>query len=345
MALYIVRRALLALFSCLVISFISFVVVQLPPGDYADYFAEAMMGRTAILTSGLDQCCTQEQEDQFREDLGLNQPFLKQYWDWVSGMVLRADFGDAQSVGLASLSRPVREIIIERLGVTVALGLFTILITWTLSVPIGIYSAVRHHSIGDYAFTFLGFTGMAVPDFLLGLVLLYIFFAYFEMSVGGLFSGDYTDAAWSLGKVWDLIKHMFIPAIVLGTSGTAALVRIMRNNLLDELGKPYVVTAIAKGLPRWKAIVKYPTRVAINPLVSGVGAILPTLIGGSIIVSWVLSLPTLGVVLLEALRIEDVQLSGTMILLMGVLTVVGVFVSDLLLVVIDPRIKLTGPGR
>ncbi len=345
MAFYILRRSLLALFSCLVISFISFVVVQLPPGDYADYFAEAIMGRTAILTSGLDQCCTQEQEDQFREDLGLNQPFLKQYWDWVSGMVLRADFGDAQSVGLASLSRPVREIIIERLGVTVALGLFTILITWTLSVPIGIYSAVRHHSIGDYAFTFLGFTGMAVPDFLLGLVLLYIFFAYFEMSVGGLFSGDYTDAAWSLGKVWDLIKHMFIPAIVLGTSGTAALVRIMRNNLLDELGKPYVVTAMAKGLPHWKAIVKYPARVAINPLVSGMGAILPALVGGSIIVSWVLSLPTLGVVLLEALRIEDVQLSGTMILLMGVLTVVGVFVSDLLLVVIDPRIRLTGPRR
>ena len=345
MAAYILRRSLLAVFSCLVISFISFVIIQLPPGDYADYFARTETNRVAIVTSGLEQCCTQEQIDQFREDLGLNQPFLKQYWDWVSGMVFRADFGDAQSVGLSGLQIPVREIIIERLGVTVGLGIFTILITWSLSIPIGIYSAVRHHSIGDYVFTFVGFTGMAVPDFLLGLLLMYLFFAYFDMSVGGLFSGEYTDAAWSLGKVWDLIKHMVIPAIVLGTSGTAALVRIMRNNLLDELQRPYFVTAKAKGLPYWKAVVKYPVRVAINPLVSGIGAILPALVGGSIIVSWVLSLPTLGVVLLEALRIEDVQMAGTMVLLMGILTVVGVLVSDLLLVVVDPRIRLTGPGR
>ena len=345
MVAYIVRRSLLGLFSCLVISFLSFVVVQLPPGDYADYFAHAVSGRTAILSSGLETCCTQEQIEEFREDLGLNQPFLKQYWDWMSDMLLRADFGDAQAIGLSSLSRPVKEIIIERLPVTVALGIFTILITWTLSIPIGIYSAVRHHSIGDYVFTFVGFTGMAVPDFLLGLVLLYIFFAYFDMSVGGLFSGEYTDAPWSLGRVWDLIKHMLIPAIVLGTSGTAALVRIMRNNLLDELNKAYLVTATAKGLVYWKAVVKYPVRVALNPLVSGIGSILPSLIGGSIIVSWVLSLPTLGVVLLEALRIEDVQLAGTMILLMGILTVVGLLVSDLLLVIVDPRIKLTGSGR
>ena len=345
MGAFIVRRVLLAAFSSLVISFLSFVVIQLPPGDYADYFAKAEQNRTAIVTSGLEMCCSDEQIEEFREQLGLNQPFLKQYWDWISAMVLRADFGHAQSVGLASQTRPVREIIIEKLPVTVALGMFTVLITWTLAIPIGIYSAVRQHSIGDYAFTFLGFTGLAVPDFLLGLVLLYVFFAFFDQSVGGLFSADYLDAPWSLARVLDLLSHLIIPGIVLGTSGAAGLIRIMRNNLLDELGKPYVVTARAKGMVNWRAIAKYPVRIAFNPFVSTIGYMLPALVGGSVIVSVVLSLPTIGPVLLEALRVEDFQMAGTIILLLGVLTVVGVLISDLLLIVVDPRIKLTGLGK
>ena len=344
MGAYIVRRVLLAAFSCLVISFVSFVVVQLPPGDYADYFAQAEQNRTAILSSGLETCCTKEQIEEFREQLGLNQPFLKQYWDWISAMILRADFGDTQ-FGLAALTRPVREIIIERLPVTIALGMFTILITWTLAIPIGIYSAVRQHSIGDYAFTFLGFTGLAVPDFLLGLVLLYVFFAFFDQSVGGLFSADYLEAPWNLARVLDLLNHMIIPAIVLGTSGAAGLIRIMRNNLLDELGKPYVVTARAKGMVNWRLIAKYPVRIAFNPFVSTIGNMLPALVGGSVIVSVVLGLPTIGPVLLDALRLENFQLGGTIILLLGVLTIVGVLISDLLLIVVDPRIKLTGHGR
>ena len=201
---------------------------------------------------------------------------LKQYWDWISGIVLHADFGDAFLVGIR---QPARKLIVERLPVTIALTSFTILLTWTFAIPIGIYSAVRHHSVGDYTFTFLGFTGLAVPDFLLGLVLLYIFFAFFNQSVGGLFSGDYVDVPWSFGRVVDLLKHLIIPGIVLGTSGTAGLIRVMRNNLLDELGKPYLVTARAKGLAHWKAVAKYPVRVAINPLVSGIGTMLPALVG------------------------------------------------------------------
>ena len=337
MAAYVVRRVFLALFTSLVISFLSFMIIQLPPGDYVDFWAD-----TWYVVNILDDCCTEEQKEELREQFGLNQPLLKQYWDWISGIVFRADFGDAFLVGIR---QPARKLIVERLPVTIALTSFTILLTWTFAIPIGIYSAVRHHSVGDYTFTLLGFTGLAVPDFLLGLVLLYIFFALFNQSVGGLFSGDYVDVPWSFGRVVDLLKHLIIPGIVLGTSGTAGLIRIMRNNLMDELSKPYVVTARAKGLADWKAVAKYPVRVAINPLVSGIGAMLPALVGGSVIVSIVLSLPTLGPVLLAALRTEDHQLAGTIVLLLGVLTVVGVLISDLLLVVVDPRIRLTGRGR
>ena len=336
MTAYIARRTLLAAFTSLVISFLSFVIIQLPPGDYVDFWADTWYSTNII------ECCTEEQKEEKRQEFGLDQPMLKQYWDWISGIVFHADFGEAFHEGIRILAR---EIIVERLPVTIVLMSFTILLTWTLAIPIGVYSAVRQHSIGDYTFTLLGFTGLAVPDFLLGLVLLYIFFAFFNQSVGGLFSGDYVDVPWTFGRVVDLLKHLIISAIVLGTSGTAGLIRIMRNNLLDELGRPYVVTARAKGLANWKVVTKYPVRVAINSLISGIGTMLPTLVGGSIIVSVVLSLPTLGPVLLDALRTEDYQLSGTIVLLLGVLTVVGVLISDLLLVVVDPRIRLTGPQR
>ena len=190
----------------------------------------------------------------------------------------------------------------KRLPLTIGLAAATLLMTWVFAIPIGIYSAVRQHSIGDYTFTFLGFTGLAVPDFLLGLVLMYLFLAHFNQSVGGIFSGEYQFAPWSVGKVLDLLQHMIIPAIVLGTAGTAGLIRIMRNNLLDEPNKPYVVTARAKGQVEWKLVAKYPVRVAINPFISGIGSMLPALVGGSVIVSIVLSLPTLGPVMLEALQ-------------------------------------------
>ena len=236
---------------------------------------------------------------------------------------------------------PVKQLLGDRLWITVVLTGFTVIVTWTFALPVGIYSAVRQHSVGDYVFTFLGFSGLAVPDFLLGLVLMYVAFAYFNQSVGGLNSADYANAPWSFARIMDLLDHLWVPAIVLGTSGTAGLIRVMRNNLLDELSKPYVVTARAKGMRPLRAIMKYPVRVAINPLISTVGYLLPSLVSGSIIVSVVLSLPTLGPLLLEAIITEDVFLAGFIILMAGVLTVVGTLVSDILLAVVDPRIKYT----
>ena len=232
----------------------------------------------------------------------------------------------------------------ERMLLTVAVAGGAVLFAWILAVPIGIYSAVRQYSAGDHLFTFFGFLGLAVPNFLLALVFMYFAIIWLDQSVGGLFSADYLSASWSLGRVWDMFKHLWIPAIVLGTAGTAGLIRIMRVNLLDELRKPYVVTARAKGLSERTVILKYPVRVALNPLVSGVAFLIPDLFSGAIIVSIVLSLPTLGPLLLGALRYQDMFLSGTIVLFIGALTVLGMLISDLLLVIVDPRIRLTGSG-
>ena len=334
---YFVRRTLLAALTIVIISFVTFGIIQLPKGDFVDYYVQTPW----VLKYVGD--LSEEEMDAMREEIGLNRPLVVQYWDWADDILLRADFGYAFITG--ALKTPIRDLMMDRLPATFALAAFTIVITWTLAIPIGIYSAVRQHSIGDYAFTFFGFTGLAVPDFLLGLVLMYLTFDLFGMSVGGLYSGEYREAAWDLDRIWDLLKHLVIPGIVLGTAGTAALIRIMRNNLLDELGKPYVVTARAKGLPAWRAIIKYPVRVAINPLISSIGTILPALIGGTVIVSMVLSLPTLGPLLLIALQEQDMYLAGSIILLLAVLTVIGTLLSDLLLVVVDPRIRLTGSAR
>ena len=327
MAAYIVRRLLLAAMTTMIISLLAFVVISLPEGDYVDTYIEELIQEGTSLSLAEAQ--------NLREYYGLDAPMLVQYWKWVTKIV-KLDFGQS-----FRQQRPIRELIAERLITTIALSAFTIVITWILALPIGIYSGVRQHSIGDYAFTFLGFTGLAVPDFLLGLVLMYVAFAYFDQSVGGLFGPQYLNAPWSLGRVWDLLQHLVIPAIVLGTAGTAGLIRIMRNNLLDELGKPYVVTARSKGMVGWKLIVKYPVRVAINPFVSGIGYLLPSLVGGSVIVSVVLSLPTLGPLLLQAIMSQDMYVAGLIILLLGVLTVIGTLISDLLLVWVDPRIRLT----
>ena len=335
MVAYIVRRTLLAVATVVLISFLSFVIVELPPGDQADRLIELWHN-----VGKLQQWPSAEEEHAIREELGMAGPLVVRYWNWIFPIVFHGDFGDAIMGG--GDQRPIKELIVARLPYTVYLTAFTMLLTWSFAIPVGIYSAMRQHSIGDYVFTFLGFTGLAVPDFLLGLVLMYIAFAYFDHSVGGLFSGDYLNAPWSVGRVIDMLQHLIIPGIVLGTAGTAGLIRIMRNNLLDELNKPYVTTARSKGLVNWKLIVKYPVRVAINPFISGIGAMLPALVGGSIIVSVVLSLPTLGPLLLAALMHEDANMSGAIILLLATLTVMGTLISDLLLVVVDPRIKLSG---
>ena len=334
MIAYISRRIILSIFTVWIISVLAFVIIQLPEGDAADRFLDRLM---QVGVSG-DLRIAQE----LRSYLGLDEPMYVRYGMWIWN-IAHGDLGRSIATWGETLNsqKPVKEVIGDRLYLTVVLTGFTILVTWTFAIPVGIYSAVRQHSIGDYTFTFLGFTGLAVPDFLLGLVLMYLAFAYFDQSVGGLFSAKYINAPWTYSKVIDLINHLWIPAIVLGTSGTAGLIRVMRNNLLDELSKPYVVTGMAKGIKRSRLILKSPVRVAVNPLISTVGYLLPSLVGGSVIVSVVLSLPTLGPVLLDAILIEDTQLAGFIVLMLGVLTVVGTLISDILLAIVDPRIKLT----
>ena len=323
---YIVRRLGMALITIWAISLISFIIIQLPPGDYITaYIAQLETQGTAVL---------EEEAESLRIQYGLDKPFIVQYYRWLR-MASRGNFGVAMEYNL-----PVLDVIGDRLALTALLTFVTIIFTWVLAIPIGIYSAVRQYSVGDYSFTFIGFIGLAVPNFLLALVVLYIGFAWFGASVGGLFSPEYEHAPYNFAKIWDLLNHLWLPSIILAVAGTAQLIRILRANLLDELRKPYVVTARAKGLSEWKLILKYPLRVALNPLVSTIGYLLPLIISGSIIVSVVMSLPTVGPLLLKALIAQDMFLAGTIIFLIGVMTVLGTFLSDLLLAWVDPRIRL-----
>jgi peptide/nickel transport system permease protein len=342
MLAFLARRLLLAVFTVWAISVLAWVIIQLPEGDLVDKYFEALQ-QGGEAGGGDDQIRIAA----MRLYLSLDQPMMVRYGKWMWNLA-HGDLGRSFSgtlTGTASGARardqPVKRLIGDRLWLTVVLTGFTIVVTWTFAIPVGIYSAVRQHSIGDYAFTLLGFTGLAVPDFLLGLVLMYVAFAYFDQSVGGLLSADYMNAPWNASKFLDLMNHLWIPAVVLGTSGTASLIRIMRNNLLDELAKPYVVTARAKGVSSFRLIVKYPVRVAVNPLISTVGYLLPALISGSVIVSVVLSLPTMGPLLLAGIQDQDSYLAGFIVLMLGVLTVLGTLISDILLVVVDPRIRYT----
>ena len=334
---YVARRLVLAAFTMWVITILTWLIIQLPEGDAVDEFFNA------IQTGNYYGNLTEEDAKNMRNYLGIDQPQYIRYSKWMWNL-MQGDLGRSflGSYTGAAYEKPVKDLIGDRLWLTVVLTGFTILVTWTFAIPVGIYSAVRQHSVGDYVFTFLGFTGLAVPDFLLGLVLMYIAFSYFDQSVGGLNSADYLNKPWDYARFYDLLKHLWIPAVVLGTSGTAGLIRIMRNNLLDELSKPYVVTARAKGISPIRLIAKYPVRVAINPLVSTVGYLLPSLVSGSVIVSVVLSLPTLGPLLLKGIEGQDPYLAGFIVLMLGVLTILGTLISDILLALVDPRIKFTG---
>ena len=332
MIAFLTRRILLAGLTSFAISIIAFLAVQLPPGDFASTYVQLLLGG-ASAPSTISNLAL---EAQLREDLGLDQPQFVQYGKWIWRMV-RLDFGTS-----IEHSKRISEVIGQRLVNTVLLAVGTILFTWVLAIPIGVYSAVKHNTPADYTITFVGFLGLAVPDFLLALTLLWIGFAYFNISIGGLYSQIYLEAPWSFAKFIDLLKHLWIPALVLGTAGTAGLIRILRNNLLDELAKPYVVAARARGVPEWKLVLKYPVRMALNPFISTIGYLLPFLLSGSVIVSVVLSLPTLGPTLLRALIVEDLYLASTIVLMLGILTVIGTLLSDILLVVFDPRIKIEG---
>jgi len=307
-----------------IVSIIAFVVIQLPPGDFL-----------ASLISSSSETIDQSQIDALRERYGLDEPVYIQYWKWISGIIVNGDFGDS-----FEWNRPVSELIWERLGLTVFISIITLTFIWIVAIPIGIFSAVKKYTLGDYIVTVIGFIGLAVPNFLLALILMYISFRYFGQSVGGLFSPEYIDAKWSLNRVIDLLQHLWLPVIILGTAGTAALIRVMRANLLDELSKLYVEAARARGLSELKLLFKYPVRVALNPLVSAIAWVFPALISGSAITSIVLNLQTTGPLLYRSLQSQDMYLAGSLILLVSVLTIIGTLVSDILLAWIDPRIQL-----
>jgi peptide/nickel transport system permease protein len=326
MLAYIGRRALLAVFTVWAISMLAFVIIQLPPGDYVSSYIAQMAAMGSVVSD--------EEAQTLRIQYGLGQPIYVQYWKWMK-QIAEGNFGFSME-----WRRPVTEVIGERLWLTVIVAVAALILTWVLALPIGIYSAVRQYSLGDYAATFIGFIGLAVPNFLLALVILYFGFTLFNANIGGLFSPELQDAPWSWARVWDLLKHLPVPALILGLAGTAQQIRIMRANLLDELRKPYVVTARSKGLSETRVIVKYPVRMALNPFASTIGYTLPYIVSGSIIVSLVLGLPTVGPLLLKALISQDMFLAGTIVLLLGVMTVIGTLISDILLVWIDPRIRL-----
>ncbi len=325
---YLVRRLILAVLTSLAVSVLAYVVIELPPGDYITSYIAQMSSSGSFVSA--------QEAEALRQQYGLDQPIYIQYLRWM-GMVIQGNFGMALEYG-----RPVAEVIGDRLWLTMVVSVGAIIFTWFVALPIGIYSAVRQYSIGDYIATFVGFIGLAVPSFMLALILMYFGFTLFNANIGGLFSDELAEAPWSLAKAWDLAKHLPVPALILGFAGTAQLIRIMRANLLDELGKPYVVTARARGLSEMRLILKYPVRVALNPFASTIGYLLPYVVSGSIIVSLVLSLPTVGPLLLKALVAQDMFLAGTIVLLLGIMTVIGTFLSDLLLMWIDPRIRFEG---
>ncbi len=323
---YFTKRILYMIPTLFFISLVSFFIIQLPPGDYVTTLA----ANFAAQGEAVDDATVA----QLRRIYGLDRPIYVQYFLWISNIIFRGDFGQSFDWGA-----PVSDLIWGRLGLTLMISTVTLLFIWAVALPIGIYSAVNKYSVGDYIATFIGFIGLAVPNFLLALILMYIGFRYFGQSVGGLFSPEYIDAPWSWGKFVDLLAHLWIPVVVIGTAGTAGLIRIMRANLLDELFRPYVTTARAKGLKERSLLAKYPVRLALNPFISTVGWVLPSLISGDIIVSVVLGLPTTGPLLLRALLAQDMYLAGAFILLLSVLTVVGTLISDLLLAALDPRIR------
>jgi peptide/nickel transport system permease protein len=326
MAQYIFKRLLYMIPTLIAISIVSFIIINLPPGDYVDrLIAERMQ---------TGENTTPDQERALREIYGLDRSLPEQYVKWASDIVLRGDFGDSFRWHM-----PVDNLIWERLALTLTLSLSSMFFIWAVAIPIGIFSAVRQYSVGDYLFTFIGFIGLATPNFLVALILMYISFKYFGQSVGSLFSPEYLDAPWSTAKVLDLFSHLWIPIIVLGTAGTASMVRTLRANLLDELHQPYVTTARTKGLPEVWLLIKYPLRHALNPFVSSLNTIFVNLVSGATIVAVVLNLQTTGPLLLDALRTEDMFLAGSAIMLLSTLAVFGTLVSDLMLAWLDPRIR------
>ena len=323
---YILKRLAVVPLMLFLFSVIAFALIQAPPGDFlTSYIAELAQGGSSI---------GQAQIEALRTQYGLDQPVTKQYFLWV-GSLLKGDLGIS-----LEWRRSNAELIGERLLLTLALTTASLIFTWVVAIPVGIISATKQYSVADYVFTVLNYIGLATPNFMLALVLMWVAFDRFGLSVTGLFSPEFAQAPWSWARVGDLMSHIWLPMIVLGVAGTAQIARVVRANLLDELSKPYTEMARAKGLPEWRLVLKYPTRVAIAPVVSTLGWYFPQLLSGGLVVSVVMSLPTVGPLLLRALVGQDMYLAGTIILIFCVLTVIGTLVSDILLAVLDPRIRM-----
>lgn len=323
---FLAKRLGNMVFSLFIISIIAFIVIQLPPGD----FLSTYMAQITSAGSTIDYSEIASLNKQF----GLDQPVYVQYYKWISGIIFKGNFGQS-----FNFRRPVNTLLDERMGYSLLLAFSTMIFVYIIALPIGIYSAIKQYSITDYIVTFIGFLGLALPSFLFALIMMYLSNKYLGVSVGGLFSPKYETAPWSLAKLGDLMAHLWVPLVVVGLSGTASLIRVMRATMLDELSQPYVETARAKGLAEWRLIFKYPVRLAVSPFISTIGWTLPNLISDTAIAAIVLSIPTVGPLLLTSLLSQDMYLAGSIILILSAMTVVGTFISDLLLAWLDPRIR------
>ncbi len=326
MLLYIFRRVIMLIPILIGMSMVAFFLIQLPPGDYVT------MRINQMRMSGIT--VSEDVAEQLTIEFGLDQPAVVRYFRWVSGIVTRGYWGRS-----LQWNKPVHEILKERVPMTIVLSISSLIFSWIVAIPIGIYSATHQYSIVDYVATFLGFIGVATPGFLLALVLAWIAFSKLGFSPLGLFSQEYIEAPWSLAKFGDLLKHLILPMVMIGLANTGGTIRTVRANLLDELNKQYVITARAKGLSEWKLLLKYPVRMAINPLLSTIGFILPGLISGAVLIDIVLSLQTVGPILLRATLAQDMYLAGSIVLVLSALTVIGALLGDIALVLVDPRIR------
>ena len=325
---YLVRRVFFMIITLIFVSVVIFFVIELPPGDYADRYAYRKLASAG-------QVVTESDMRAIRHQFGLDEPPVTRYFNWITDIVLHGDFGESFLYNV-----PVANVIGSRFWLTMALATGALLLTYAIAIPIGIFSAVYRHSTGDYVATFLGYIGLAIPNFMLALVMLYFSVTVLGSSAGGLFSPEFEEAPWSTARFVDLVKHLWVPIVVLGTANTAFHLQTMRATMLDELSQLYVDAARARGIPEWKVILKYPTRVALNPIVSYLGFDLGKLLGGAPVVALVLSLPDAGQLLLNGLLQQDMFLGGAILLMISAMTVVGVFISDLLLFALDPRVRL-----
>lgn len=325
---YFVQRFIFMIITLLFVSVVIFIVIELPPGDYAERYAYRKLA-----SAGQD--VTEQDMINVRHEFGLDKPAPVRYFNWITDIILHGDFGQSFLFNV-----PVRNMIGDRIWLTMALATTAILLTYSLAIPIGIFSALYRHSFGDYLATFIGYIGLSLPNFMLALVLLYFSVTVLGSSAGGLFSEEFAEAAWSWPRFVDLFKHLWVPAVVLGTANTAFHLQTMRATMLDELNQLYVDAARARGIPEWKVIFKYPVRIALNPIVSYLGFDLGKLVAGAPVVALVLSLPDAGQLLLQALLQQDMFLGGAILLMISAMIVIGVFISDLLLAALDPRIRL-----